>query len=292
MKKKILFIINPISGWRNKFFIEKKILTTLSLDLFLPSFKTTKNRGDAAIFAKEAVVKKFYCVVAVGGDGTINEISSALISSSTKLGIIPMGSGNGFASYFKIYSNLTNSVKILNKLNHTKIDACFINKKLFLNLAGLGFSSKIARKTHSFKKRGVWIYFINIFKEFFHYTSKTYTLVIDKNKRIIKEFFILEFANASIWGKGVNIAPLANPSDGKIEVCGVTSFHFWEVPYLLFLSITKGINKSAYYVRFEAKEVEVLSSHSTAHVDGESINIKSPIKVTIKKNAISLLVPK
>ena len=132
-RNKILFILNPISGGLKKTHLVPLIKKSLNYKKYNPTFEYTKKRAHAFSLAKKAITQKFFSVVAVGGDGTINEVASALINSKIKLGVIPLGSGNGFASYFNLTSNILKSTQIINHAKSIKIDSCFLNKKPYFN---------------------------------------------------------------------------------------------------------------------------------------------------------------
>ena len=157
-KKKILFIVNPISGAKKKIPIEHLVQKHLNADLFKPEISFTTSRGDATALSKQAVRDGFEIVVAVGGDGTINEVAQGLIGSSLSLAVIPRGSGNGFANYFKIPHDPIEAIQVINKVQSRKIDTGTLNGKLFLSVAGLGFDARVSTAFDVFGKRGLISY--------------------------------------------------------------------------------------------------------------------------------------
>ena len=173
-KEKILFIVNPISGTRGKLLIEDLIQQSLDLHRFEPQIHNTTGRGDATLAAKKATLDGFKIAVAVGGDGTINEVAQGLLDSDTVLGVIPRGSGNGFANYFNIPKKPEKAISLLNKGTIQTIDTGSLNDRLFLSVCGLGFDAHVSREFDNFGSRGLLSYVWISFKEFFKYRPGTY----------------------------------------------------------------------------------------------------------------------
>src|SRR5690606_19978864 len=143
-RKRILFVINPISGGKKKKGFEKRVMADLDSTLFDATFAFTEYGGHAIELAARAVEDHVDVVVAVGGDGTINEIAAALNGTETVLGIVPEGSGNGLALYLGIPLNERAAIRRLNKGDHLTIDSGEINGLPFFNMAGIGFDASVS----------------------------------------------------------------------------------------------------------------------------------------------------
>ncbi|RLD70930.1 MAG: diacylglycerol kinase family lipid kinase, partial [Bacteroidetes bacterium] len=206
MKKKILYIINPISGIKKHNNIEQIINNETDISRFELSVKYTEYQGHGKELAIWAVNSKFDIIVAVGGDGTINEISSALINTDIIFGIIPKGSGNGLARFLNIPMNKRKAVQLINKMSILKVDTVQLNDFYYVNMAGVGFDAHIAHLFASYGKRGFKSYIELIFKQFKSYKSLNYNLIID-GKPIEKKAFLISFANSSQFGNEAHIAP-------------------------------------------------------------------------------------
>ena len=196
---KIRFIINPISGTGKQKGIEKHISKYINnYDIFY-----TKKRGDASIISEQAVKQSFDAVIAVGGDGTLNECLKSLINTKTALGVIPCGSGNGFANHIGMSKNIKDSIKQLKKSRITNIDSCIANGQSFINVAGIGFDAHIAKLFSKSNKRGFFKYVKIILKEL-TYTPQEYSIIYNGTERKV-EAYMISFANASQYGNNAKI---------------------------------------------------------------------------------------
>jgi len=158
-KKKIQFIINPISGVGRHNLIEKYIDKRIDKAVFDYDISYTKHQLHGTQIAGEAIKINYEIIVAAGGDGSINEIAQKLIGSNTILGIIPTGSGNGLAHHLNIPVNILQAIDVINKLKTIKIDTATINNNIFVSIAGVGFDAHVAKKFAKAKKRGFLTYF-------------------------------------------------------------------------------------------------------------------------------------
>ena len=199
MKSKIAFIINPFSGTGKKEDIPSLIKQELDNEVFETEIVFTGYRGHGTELAKEFVEKNFQIVVAVGGDGTVNEVGRSLINTDTSLGIIPIGSGNGLARHLGIPMNLKKAIKQLNHSEPIRMDYGLVNNRPFFCTCGTGFDAYVSTEFAKGKKRGVMSYIEKIITGYFTYKSQNYHLLgegIDLNSKA----FVITFANASQWG--------------------------------------------------------------------------------------------
>ena len=153
-RSNILFIINPISGGKDKLKIPALIDAYLDRSKFSPNFRITEYVGHASEIAEEAVGKNFDIIVAVGGDGTVNEIAAKVVQQKKILGIIPFGSGNGLARFLKIPMKAAAAVGVINNFDVKIIDTARFNDKWFFNMAGMGFDAHISSVFAGNKSRG------------------------------------------------------------------------------------------------------------------------------------------
>jgi diacylglycerol kinase (ATP) len=290
-KKKIRFIINPISGGKKKDTIVKKISEIIDQNLYSYDIKYTQYRFHATELTQDALNQGFHIVVAVGGDGTINEITKALIYSNVIFGIIPVGSGNGLARFLKIPLKIDKAITTINKSKVFRMDSVQINDHFFVNMAGIGFDAHISYLFSESGKRGFKSYVRLIFKEFFKYTNKTYELMID-NKAIEINAFLISFANSSQFGNNAHIAPLAEINDGLIDICILKKFAKWKSILILLLMYSKKLNRSKYYRLIKAKEVEITNpSNLKMHIDGDPIEFNSIARIKIHPESLNIIVP-
>jgi YegS/Rv2252/BmrU family lipid kinase len=264
--KKLLFIINPIAGVQKKKNIPQLIKEHLDTSTLSYEIVLTEYAGHGKVLAKEAI-NTFDVVVAVGGDGTVNEIASALRHSKTALGIIPMGSGNGLARHLKIPLNTIEAIQFLSTSTTRNIDTCTLNDLPFFCTAGVGFDGYIGDVFSKQTSRGFWTYFKCSVRDFFRYSPKTYSF---NNKDVTA--YLITVANANQFGNDVFISPLSNIEDGKFEVCVVKPFSFWAGLFIGLKLFRKKIHTSNYYDFTSQQEVIVENpSNEFVHLDGEPI---------------------
>jgi len=291
MKKRILFIINPISGGRNKEAITQLIQTYLNQDFFDYEIIKTEYAGHAAILAKEFKLEK-NIIVAVGGDGTINEIAQELKDSSCCLGIIPQGSGNGLARHLGISINPRKAIEALNVSQEDCIDTAQLNENFFVSIAGIGFDSLIAEMFVHSRHRGFVGYASLSTKEFFKYKEQAYRMIID-GKEIEREAFLIAFANSNQFGYDTKISPLADIQDGFLDVCILKKPRLDQMPLGFYHLWSSRAHHSRLLEIIKAKEITIIpNKNEYANVDGESIKVGQELKIKINAQSLKVWVPK
>jgi YegS/Rv2252/BmrU family lipid kinase len=288
IRKKILFIINPISGVKNKSSIEDVILKKLNNRVQFDIVYTQKE-GHGKLIAEESVGSYNY-IIAVGGDGTVNEVSSALIGTDVVFGIVPKGSGNGLARHLTIPLDDKKALDLIFQDKQKTIDTCLINGKHFLNVAGIGFDAHVAHKFAEYGKRGKWSYIKLIFKEFFSYKVKEYYLEYN-GERMQQPAFLISFANSTQFGNNGYIAPKALIDDGLIDVCIITKKPRLGVLKLAFQLVRGTIHKNKNYKTFKVKHIKVLSpGDNYIHFDGEPYQVKNELEIEVVPSSLNMLV--
>jgi diacylglycerol kinase (ATP) len=288
-KKKIRFIINPKSGTKNKEKIEKLIHQYIDKSKFDYKILYTKEPHHATILSKQAADLGYDMVIAIGGDGTINEVGKGLINSDTAMGIIPTGSGNGLARNLNIPIDPLKNIDLINKSQTTFIDTCQINNDVFLGIAGIGFDAHIALKFANSKTRGLWSYIYLVFKEYHKYKPQTYELIID-DKKIIKDALLISFAKSSQYGNNIKIAPKAKLNDGYLQVVILKNPPFYKISSILFRLKNGSIDKSKYYEVFSCKKVVIKQNNLIAHIDGEPAYFENGINIKVNPNSLKILI--
>lgn len=288
--KRIAFIINPVSGTNNKSNIKKKISEFFESKNFEIEILTTKRPGDAKRFAGQFVRENFDAVVAVGGDGTVNEVVNGIHGSKIAFGIIPSGSGNGFARHIKIPLNAEGSLKTIEEFITTDVDVMNINNNISANVSGIGFDALVAKKFHNSTTRGLKTYIKIIFAEFLSYKNQNYNIIID-DQEIERYAFLISFANSSQFGNNAYISPEASISDGKIDLCIIKKFSFFGALSLGIKLMTKTLHKSKYIEIIRAKEIEIKQKDDFCHLDGDFINCGNSLDIKIIPGAINMIIP-
>lgn len=292
LKSNILFIINPISGGKEKQKIPALIDTYLDRTKFNANFSFTSYIGHAAEIAEEAANKNFDIIVAVGGDGTINEIASKIIAQQKILAIIPFGSGNGLARALNIPMDVKRAIKVINRLNVATIDAAILNSKYFFNVAGIGFDAHISAAFVGNKTRGLKGYLQMIFKEIKSYTAQTYELTID-GATYTKKAFILSVANSSQYGNNVHISPKSTLDDGWLEVCIIKPLPWYKLPILAYKMLRSTTHHSKWVEIISGKRIQINRLKEGAiHIDGEPFFMGKKIEIEIIPAALNVITAK
>ncbi len=290
IKEKIGFIINPVSGRGNKNRIPQLIDTYLDKESFDSKIVVTQKAGHASLITKEMVLNDYSKVVAVGGDGTVNEVAKALIHTDSALGIIPTGSGNGLARHLNIPMNCKKSIKDINSSIIKKIDFGLVNDIPFFCTCGLGFDAHISKVFAEGGKRGFSGYIRNTLKEFITYRPREYNLLID-GQPLKQKAFLITFANGSQYGNNAYIAPQASISDGKLDICILSHFPWYKTPLIGVSLFLKTLPKSKYYRSFHCEEVYLERQNIEAvHYDGEPIELGNKIHIKIVKSGLNVMI--
>ena len=291
-RSNILFIINPISGGKNKIKLPSLIGKLLDPLKFIPSYSFTEYAGHAGELAEEAANNNFDLIVAVGGDGTINEVASKAKEFNKVLGIIPFGSGNGLARFLNIPLKPAEAVQVINELNIVNIDTGSFNGKGFFNMAGIGFDAHISAVFAEDKSRGLTGYLKLGLKEVLSYKAQTYDLVIDGKDYTFKAFLI-SIANSSQYGNNAHISPTASVIDGFLDICIVKEFSMMKLPVLAYEMLTATTDRSKFVEIIKGRDVTIRRSEEGAiHIDGEPLFMGRDIKVSIVPLSLSVIIPR
>jgi len=290
-KKQILFIINPISGGRSSKKIPDQIKAGIDTDKFTYEIKFTEKAGHARMLATEALVKKTDIIVAVGGDGTMNEVASCLIHSDSLLGIMPVGSGNGLARHLGIPLSVNKAIQLINKGHYQLIDTATVNEKTFISIAGVGYDALIARKFAHSKKRGFSNYLRIVVQTFIKYKPKKYLINMDGNTIKSRALFI-SFANSNQFGYHAQIAPKAKLNDGLLDICIAQKPSLFEMPLIANLVLLKMIDKSPHVKIIPAKELIIERKKGKyVNIDGEALQMGKKLEVKIVPSSLKVIIP-
>ncbi len=288
VKRKILFIINPISGTSRKKKIESLIERHLCKETFAHRIAYTKGPMHAKVLARQAAEEGVEIVVAVGGDGSVNEVAQGLIGTKTILGIIPTGSGNGLARHLNIPINYKRAIFCLNRLKTKAIDTVRINDEQFINLAGIGFDAEVSLEFSNYGRRGLLSYLQIIAHHFPTYRPQEYTFMID-GKLYKQKAFLICFANSGQYGNNIYIAPKAQIDDGYLDMLIFRTFPPHATPKILFDLINKRIDNSRYIETIRCKEVIFQNPPAPFHIDGEPKHIHGDVAITIKPSSLQVI---
>ena len=289
--KNIAFIVNPISGTKTKNRVTKLIRELLDPQQFSPTVVLTEYAGHATQLAQQFALEGYYAVVAVGGDGTVNEVATGLIGTDTALGIIPNGSGNGFARHLDISTRANRAVEMLNSSEVINVDYGIVNDIPFFSTCGIGFDAIVAQDFAD-SSRGFKGYVQSIFKDLFRYKPETYHLEGD-GIDVTTKAFLVNFANAGQWGYDAYIAPKASVQDGLLDVAIVSEFSMMEAVSMALRLFTKSIDENLHMNTIRTKELILTrDNEGVMHIDGTPTVMPAKLHVKIVEDGLKVLVKK
>ena len=283
---KALFILNPHAGIPPvKFFISEE-LKRRKHELSL--YKSLSIDESGTLIRQN--FDKYNVFIAAGGDGTVHTVAKQLVGSDKLLGVLPIGSGNGFAKELGFKPMIRSLLSDIEKNESLSIDVIYINNDLCLNATGVGLDSFVAHSFNRLKARGFWSYvgvtFINFFKlKPFHVTIK-----IPGEEPVSEDLFVLTAANTRQFGNYAFIAPDALPNDGMLDIVIIKPFPKILAPVFVFRLFTKRLNKSKYVIQIKTdKEVTIITDETRFHIDGEPVTLSGDVKIKIKKDELKVL---
>jgi YegS/Rv2252/BmrU family lipid kinase len=290
-KKKIntTFIVNPISGTQKKNAVPELIETMIDHSKFNTRVVFTEYAGHAAEIAKERVAANDDICVAVGGDGTVNEVARSLVHTNTALGILPCGSGNGLARTLKIPLRPALAVKTLNKLQSQTIDSIVINDRyLSVNAAGVGFDAHIARLLKAAKKRGFQAYASLFFRDYASYENSNYRLTID-GRTVYRKAWFIAIANGRQYGYNLSVAPKAHIADGLLDITIIDKVPIEHIAITAPMAFMNLLDHSQHAEMFRAKEVHLEGNlDKWVNIDGEGENIGKELHFVVHPQSVKI----
>jgi len=284
--EKIFLVINKYAGHGKGYKAVDIIIPFLIKNGHSVEYSFTQDRGHATELAREASAGGFDLVVAVGGDGTVNEVAQGLIGTNIPMGIIPMGSGNGLARELGISMDMRKSAETLVKGINLRLDACKFNDQRFLCTSGIGFDALIADKMSKASSRGFLRYVQLVIQESIFFKPLPVKMKID-GVRIEKPVFLITFANASQFGNNAFIAPSASMTDDLIDVVVVSKFAKIWMPVFGIALFTKFIPKLPFVTCYKAKQIELeMADTPVFHFDGEPGKLIMPATIMLDSQKI------
>lgn len=284
-ERRFQFIVNPKAGTKRKAKVVDQLKNELD-DNISYGINFTEHAAHATELAQAAVQGGAEAVVAIGGDGTVNEVAKALIGTDVKLGVIPMGSGNGFARHMEIPLKVGDAIQCLNRGKSRLIDTGEVNGEPFLSTVGLGFDALVGKEFADFGKRGLFSYMQVSTNVFLNFKIGEYHLFVD-GEEIKTKAFVINFANIGQYGNNAWIAPQASVSDGKLNVCILEPFPQHMVGDIIIKLFNKHLDRSKYYRSILAEKIEVISP-SLYHIDGEPRD-RSKLEVKVVPGSLRVI---
>jgi diacylglycerol kinase (ATP) len=288
LKRKTLFIINPISGGKKKDGVPELIGKCYDDDSTIIFTKGVSHASEVAA----AAINNYDMIVAVGGDGTVNEIASALVGTNVILGVVPCGSGNGLSRFLGIPMDIKGAIENLNNGDVAVIDSARANGKPFFNMAGIGFDAHISQVFANGKKRGFLTYIKSSFQEVIRYKPQTYHIEID-GVVYKRTAFMLSFANSSQYGNNAHVSPRASVQDGLLDVCIIKPFPLYRFPEVCIRMFTKTAEGSKFVEIIRGKHILIKrSGPGPMHLDGEPELAASEVEINILPGSLKIITGK
>lgn len=291
MQRKFVYLINPVSGTKEKDFLEKAIRRATEQQKLPYEIIRTNAGGDYAFLKEKIINEKITDVVICGGDGTISAISGALIGVDVNTGIVPMGSGNGLALCAGIPKDTRKALDIVFKGNTSFIDGFYINDRFSCMLSGIGLDAAVAHEFAKQKKRGLKTYVRLSTKHFF--SAKPYEFEINNAKNnITTEAYFISVANSNQFGNNFKIAPRAILSDGLLDIVVVKKMN----KLLMLLSVLYQVSgrnrRKKDIIQFQTRELTINNpALAPLHIDGDPMETAPVFHIKVVPKAIKLIVP-
>lgn len=288
--QKIVFILNPISGTVSKAGLPELIERRLDHDRYAYEIWETQYAGHATELAAKAAREGVEAVVAVGGDGTVNEVGRALVGTETAMAILPCGSGNGLARHLLLPMSLERALDVVNAMEVHRLDYGLIDHRPFFCTCGMGFDAFISMKFAEAGKRGFTTYAENVLREGLKYKPETYEIEDEAGKRHYKAFLV-SIANASQYGNNAFIAPQASMSDGLLDVVVMEPFDVLEAPQVVVEMMNKTLDKNVKIKTFRARHVRIhRHEEGLIHYDGDPVMAPADLDVSVVQRGIRVVV--
>lgn len=290
-KKHLAFIINPHSGVEREKAIQFAIDSRLDKNTYSYEIIHTEYAKHGTGLAKEAAGKGAFAVVAVGGDGSVNDIVAGLMGTETALAIIPKGSGNGMARTMEIPLREQEAIEVINKGNIIKIDIGFANDRPFISNAGVAFDALISKKFAKSTKRGFAIYSWLVTKYLWKYKEWDWEITID-GQQFTERAFIISVANGKQFGYNFQIAPGADWTDGLLDVVIIRKFPKILGGALVMRAMSGTIADSPFVKQYMGKEIEIYHPKlRLMQTDGDAHECSNRVRFHIEKGLQKVIVP-
>ncbi len=286
--KTLAFIVNPVSGGKDK----KNILAAIARHLDLSRCKAillqTGAAGEATRLAREVEAD---IVVAVGGDGTVSEVARGLIGTQKALGIIPCGSGDGLALHLGISREPALAVKVLNEACMVPMDYALLDGKPFFCTAGVGLDARVSWDFAASTRRGLPTYIHTAWEDWKKRRPEHFRITTDDAFWDGEAVFVT-VCNANQWGNEARIAPKASVRDGLLDVTIVTPFDTLEIPDLATRLMTGKALSSRHVVQLHGARVQIeREAEGPAHLDGDPFTAGKALNMELQPAGLRVVVP-
>ena len=298
MTRKILYFINPVSGPKRK--ISPSLIITSATSERQIEFEIleTNALGNYPELPQKIINENFTDVVIYGGDGSVSQLVSALLSVDVNIGIIPSGSGNGLALAANIPKDIHKALTLIFDGNSSYVDAFMVNDKFSCMLSGLGFDAQVAHDFAKDPNRGLTTYIKKTFANFIKAEPFPFGIHLD-GKSFRTDAFFISIANGNQFGNNVRIAPKASLNDGLADLVIVTKTNklmlLWSVAKHILVGkpgSTGGLYQNKKVIYYQFSELEIHNNNmAPLHIDGEPAKTSEYLKIKVIPRAFRLIMP-
>lgn len=289
MSRKILFIVNPNAGKRISDQIIEAIRKEVPQNVYY-QIVIWKDKDHFEEITGLLKTEGYTDAVAVGGDGTVNHVAKTILGTNIRLGIVPIGSGNGLARSLGLSMNIEKVVKQIVAGKSTVIDSGTVNNRPFFCTSGIGFDAHIGNLFATSAKRGLQSYVKITITELFKYRAKNYTLSMG-DQIIKRKAFLITVANAGQYGNDFYIAPQASMQDGLFHVVILKPFNPFHLPLMMTKILSKKAHLSSRIETYTTNKLTIIrDDKDTIHFDGEPAFEEKEVTYENKKSSLNVLI--
>jgi len=292
-KKRVLFIVNPVSGVNQarKNLLSEIASAQLDKDLFEWEIKYSESAGHIRELSRAAADDGVDIIVAVGGDGTLNQVVKGMIGSRATLALVPAGSGNGLARHLGIPIDTEQSIKLIAQGKSQLIDTVNLNENLFVSIAGVGFDALVAKRFSQVTRRGFFSYFKIVTNEYTYYRPRKYPMEID-GQQVVRQALFVSFANTNQFGYNTIISPDAKIDDGLVDVCIVKKVPLLYAPRVVGLLLARRIDSSGFVEIIRARNIKLTrNKNRVVNIDGEPVKLTKDLEITVNPLSLKIVIP-
>jgi len=292
--RRVLVLVNPKSGLYWSFSTMRRALDrsweTEGTELM---YQFSQGAGDGMAKAQRAVEQEMDVVLAVGGDGTVSTIGRALIGTQVAMGMVPAGSGNGFARHFGIPLAPEKAVQVLSNATVKSIDVGIINETPFLITASMAWDAFIVRSFEKSPLRGIVPYVFAGVQEFFEYRPQQMRVEIDGAETVtFPDPLVFTVANLTQYGGGAKIAPHAEADDGHLELVVALRQDAPKLVANIRRFFDGSIHKLPEVISKRFRSMTVIRERpDPIQIDGELVDAPARIDIHVVPGALKVLVP-
>lgn len=291
-QRRLTLVINPHSGTLSKRGLDTWLPQRLTRMGYQVDVRHTAGPGHATEIAAEAAARGDYGVLACGGDGTVNEVAAGLVGTTTALGILPAGSGNGLARHIGIPVDVELSTRVIAADNILACDYGTVNGRPFFCTFGMGFDAAVSHRFAKKHRRGLNSYISSAIDEFIKYHPNKYEIIAGDHI-ITERAFLVSVCNASQYGNNAFIAPAASIRDGQLDVTIVYDGNILENAWTGVEMLTGSIGNHGKIRTFRIPALTVRrAAPGPAHIDGDPLHLPAELDIRCHPAAIRIFVPR